>query len=347
MKNSNIVSLLAVVVLIVAGIIYLSMGKAGPGTSNLPAQDVITATSTMQETPNAQTFATSATARIATKAAQYEKAKEIVAPSGFVNTNGLPITLSQYVGKKVILLDIMTYSCINCIRTFPYLNDWYTKYEDKGLVIIGIHTPEFDFEKNIDNVKMAMAKYGIKFPVVLDNEYGTWTAYKNLYWPRKYLIDLDGYIVYDHIGEGGYAETEAKIRELLHIKDGAPLTQGEVEQGMPGQSQETYFGSDRAVAGADEQYLKGTWRILADHVENNGMPASIHFPFKSKKVFFVASADTPLKVEIFIDDKYQGAITVNEARLYDVYTGSAFGSHTLELRPTAAGLRAFTLTFGN
>src|SRR3989344_7615215 len=135
-----------------------------------------------------------------------EKYKEIVNPSGFVNTDG--ITVGSQVGKKVVLVDFMTYSCINCQRTFPYLNAWYKKYKDQGLEIIGIHTPEFAFEKDIENVREAMKRFGIMHPVVLDNDYATWRAYGNRFWPRKYLIDIHGDIVYDHIGEGAYEETE-------------------------------------------------------------------------------------------------------------------------------------------
>lgn len=140
---------------------------------------------------------------------------EIINPSGFVNTNDTPVTLAEYVGKQVILLNIMTYSCINCQRTFPYLNTWYETYKDEGLVIIGIHTPEFAYEKDKGNVEKAMKEFGITFPVVLDNEYATWNALGNRYWPRKYLIDIHGNVVYDHIGEGAYDETEQKIKELL------------------------------------------------------------------------------------------------------------------------------------
>src|SRR3989344_2533428 len=155
-------------------------------------------------------------ARIAGKAAQYPLAREIVAPAGFINTpDGAPITIQEFIGAKVILLDIWTYSCINCVRTLPYLRAWHEKYADEGLLIIGIHTPEFAFEKEIENVRAATERFGITWPVVLDNDRGTWTAYRNQYWPRKYLIDIDGFVVYDHIGEGGYEETEAKIQELL------------------------------------------------------------------------------------------------------------------------------------
>src|SRR3989338_266338 len=149
------------------------------------------------------------------KMKRYELAKEITTPDDFINTDSKPITIGEFVGKKVVLIDFWTYSCINCQRTTPYLNAWDEKYKDKGLVIIGIHTPEFEFEKDYNNVKAAVEKFGIQFPVVLDNDYSTWTAYRNQYWPRKYLIDIDGYIVYDHIGEGAYEETEKKIQEAL------------------------------------------------------------------------------------------------------------------------------------
>ena len=114
-----------------------------------------------------------------------------------------------------MLVDFWTYTCINWIRTLPYLNEWNEKYADKGLVVFGVHTPEFEFEKNIDNVMTAAKKFGIKYPVVQDNERGTWNAYENRYWPRIYLVDNEGYIRYDHIGEGGYAETEKVIQSLL------------------------------------------------------------------------------------------------------------------------------------
>jgi hypothetical protein len=115
-----------------------------------------------------------------------------------------------------VLVDFWTYSCINCIRTIPYLVEGNKKYADKGLVIVGVHTPEFEFEKNIDNVKAAVKKFGIKYPVIQDNDRGTWNAYENRYWPRKYIVDDEGYVRYDHIGEGGYAETEKVIQSLIY-----------------------------------------------------------------------------------------------------------------------------------
>ena len=144
-----------------------------------------------------------------------QKYVEFVNPSGFVNTNDKAIAMIDFVGRDVILVEVMTYSCINCQRTFTYMNTWYEKYKDNGLTVIGLHTPEFAYEKKKENVADAMKEFGIRFPIVLDNDYETWNAYGNRFWPRRYLIDLEGNIVFDHIGEGKYKETEEKIIELL------------------------------------------------------------------------------------------------------------------------------------
>ncbi|MBT3230714.1 redoxin family protein [Candidatus Uhrbacteria bacterium] len=135
-------------------------------------------------------------------------------PKGLEWLNGDSHTLKSLKGK-VVLLDFWTYSCINCIRTFDHLRDWHKRYADKGLVIIGVHTPEFDFEKEKANVESAIKRFKIKYPVILDSDYKVWTAYTNRWWPRKLLLNKDGEIVYDHIGEGGYAETEAEIQKAL------------------------------------------------------------------------------------------------------------------------------------
>jgi len=188
------------------------------------------------------------------KASVYETAKEVSTPDGFINVDG--ITVADQIGKNIVLIDFWTYSCINCQRTLPFLNSWYKKYGDMGLTIIGVHTPEFEFEKEYDNVARAVEKFGVEYPVVLDNDYSTWTAYKNRYWPRKYLIDIDGFIVYDHIGEGAYEETEAKIVELLNernqrlgessvsVGDSTAVNIDEVDFTKVG-SPEMYFGFSR------------------------------------------------------------------------------------------------------
>ncbi len=146
---------------------------------------------------------------------QFTKAPEFAQISGYINTpDNSPLTLSSLKGK-VVLLYIWTYTCINSIRPMPYIDDWNQKYSDNGLVVVGVHSPEFQFEKNFTNVKDAVQRFGIKYPVILDSDHGTWNAYKNNYWPRYYLIDSQGYIRYDHIGEGDYDQIEKSIQSLL------------------------------------------------------------------------------------------------------------------------------------
>lgn len=131
--------------------------------------------------------------------------------------NGDPLTLQKLRGK-VVLVDFWTYTCINCINTLPYVKAWNAKYKDQGLAVIGVHTPEYPFERNTDNVKTAIKRFGITYPVAQDNDYATWNAYSNQYWPAFYLIDKSGHVVYTHFGEGDYDKTEAAIRTLLAQK---------------------------------------------------------------------------------------------------------------------------------
>lgn len=128
--------------------------------------------------------------------------------------NSDPLTLQSLRGK-VVLVDFWTYTCINCIRTLPYVTRWYQQYKDQGFVVVGVHTPEFPFERSTKNVSQAMERLGIEYPVAQDNRYATWDAYRNQYWPAAYLIDKHGQIVYRHFGEGKYKETEAEIQRLL------------------------------------------------------------------------------------------------------------------------------------
>jgi thiol-disulfide isomerase/thioredoxin len=250
--------------------------------------------------------------------------------SGYINTS--PITLKDLRGK-VVLVDFWTYSCINCIRTLPYLVDWTTKYADKGLVIVGVHTPEFEFEKNIENVKAAVQKFGIKYPVFQDNDKGTWNAYENRYWPRKYIIDSEGYIRYDHIGEGGYAETEKIIQTLLAeraaLQGAQTLDINSSALSSPANIQnvdfskvnspELYFGYQfaRDVLGSPEGfkpdqvvnysipssdlkanviYLQGEWKNNPDHLELVGDSGKIALAYSAKSVNIVAGGSGQAKV---------------------------------------------------
>ena len=163
----------------------------------------------------------SAHASIVTPATGSEQTvPEIRGISSWINTE--PITFEEQRGK-VVLVDFWTYTCVNCIRTLPYIKAWHEKYADKGLVIVGVHTPEFDFEKDRDNVIEASEGFGLEYPIAQDNDFGTWRAFNNRYWPAKYLVDKDGLIRYTHFGEGAYEETELWIRGLLE-EAGADLS---------------------------------------------------------------------------------------------------------------------------
>lgn len=310
--------------------------------------------------------------------------KEIVDPSGFVNTDG--ITIGELIGKKVILVDFLTYSCINCQRTFPYMNAWYKKYKDQGLEIIGIHTPEFAFEKSLENVQKAMKDFGITYPIVLDNDYATWGAYENQYWPRKYIIDIHGNIVYDHIGEGAYEETEMKIQELLaeraqvlgeKVAVGNDLAATDIKKvSISSKSPEVYFGSgrneyfangERGVAGKqtlvipdsfipNALYLGGVWNMQKEYAETSVAQDRIVFRYSAGDVYLVAESDTPVEIEVFQDGKpignlggddvVNGVVTVQESRLYKMIQNDTPGEHVLEFRVKGAGVRVFAFTFG-
>ncbi len=321
-----------------------------------------------------------------TNQASGEPYKEIANPSGFVNTGGKSVTIGEYVGKKVILLDVMTYSCINCQRTFPYAVAWYEKYKDDGLIIIGIHTPEFAFEKDINNVTEAMTRFGITFPVVLDNDYGTWNAYGNRYWPRKYLRDIYGNVVYDHIGEGKYEETEMKIRELLTERaallgmaqktDVALAVANIHETDIASQSPETYFGAARneylanGFSGrsgkqdfiapksilSNALYLVGSWNISDEYAEAS-FDAKVIYKYNAKEVYVVADADNAVDIEVWQDGKKvtgergadvsaDGVVTIKESRLYKLIKNTVPGEHTLELWVGGTPVRFFAFTFG-
>ncbi len=265
-------------------------------------------------------------------------APELAGISGYINTD--KITLKELVGKKVVLVDIWTYSCINCQRTLPYITKWYEKYNDKGLEIIGVHSPEFDFEKKRENVERAVKKFGITYPVVLDNDHGTWNAYQNRYWPAKYLIDINGYVVWKHFGEGGYDEAEQKIQELLQeraerlgMKETMPEEMAEVKAETPEfgriRTPEIYlgyaftrgnFGNKENLPArqtvnytlpktfaANQVYLEGSWFVDKDHVKLVSKTGKIVLKYDAKNVNIVAAADPGSNVTVTRDDKPVGS----------------------------------------
>ena len=284
-----------------------------------------------------------------------KKAPNLVGISDYLNTT--PEKLSKDMEDKVILYDIWTYSCVNCIRTLPYITAWDEKYADQGLLIIGIHSPEFEFEKNAENVQVAIEKYGIDYPVVLDNDMKTWKAFENNYWPRKYIADHQGNIRYDHIGEGGYQETEKIIQQLLEERSKAMKIEAMSSTSLVSieefehtlfRSPELYFGykfaQNRNQLGSEEGfqhgkivkyhepnnielnkfYPIGNWNNQEDSMELTETNGSIKLSYNAKEVNIVT--ENYAELEIFIDGipltkEHQGTDIVEGNKLKVVNPG--------------------------
>jgi cytochrome c biogenesis protein CcdA/thiol-disulfide isomerase/thioredoxin len=288
----------------------------------------------------------------------------------FNTPGGGPLSLAELRrDRRVVLIDFWTYTCINCIRTLPQLKAWDEKYRADGLTIIGVHTPEFPFEKDAGNVEDAIHQEGLRYPVVQDNEFATWDAYANQYWPAKYLIDADGYVRYVHFGEGEYDTTERAIRALLAEAGTRPLgakTDPKVTRAMPDATPETYLGSARAERFVTGQVVDGSRRYVApgfelppDHLAFGGrwrispdgataeQGARLLLNFKAKRVFLVLGSrgGTARRMRVLVDGKPVRTVTVKRQRLYPLVDLPRAGRHVLELRPQP-GITGYAFTFG-
>jgi cytochrome c biogenesis protein CcdA/thiol-disulfide isomerase/thioredoxin len=292
--------------------------------------------------------------------------------------NSPPRTLQSLKGK-VVLVDFWTYSCINCVRTLPYLVDWDNKYRSQGLVIIGIHAPEFEFEKKYDNVKAAVAQHGIRYPVALDNNLATWDRFNNRYWPAHYLINRDGQVVYTHFGEGEYDVTENNIRYLLGLKGKAETAPAQAVAMDQEQTPETYLGSARAdrfggkepagtcVTGGyrfpvglagDHWALDGPWQVDPEKIIAGEAGSALRLNFNARKVFLVLGSATgqPIRVSVNLNgkpvgghagkDAPGGVVTVGRNTLYELIDQKSPGKGLLEIRSGSPGLEAYAFTFG-
>ena len=261
---------------------------------------------------------------------RFKQAPDIIGIAGYINIT--PEELKEKIKDNVVLYDIWTYSCINCIRTLPYITAWDEKYADQGLLIIGIHSPEFEFEKDSNNVKTAVQKYNIQYPVVLDNDKETWNAFENRYWPRKYIADHEGYIRYNHIGEGAYKETELVIQRLLQERADAidiqPMTNTDLVdikefEHTRIRTPELYFGYvfayGRSQLGSEEGFKRdqivmykspdnirlnnfypvGTWENKPDSMKLVSDSGKILVSYIAKEVNIVTDGTATL--EIYID----------------------------------------------
>jgi thiol-disulfide isomerase/thioredoxin len=265
-------------------LLLAACGSATDGTEAAPEPSPVAgdATPTAEESPH------SAELTGYTGDGVGDTAPEFTGISNWINSD--PLTMEQLRGK-VVLIDFWTYTCVNCIRTMPYLREWQAKYADHGLAIIGVHAPEFEFEKVTENVVRAVEEFGLDYPHAQDNDFGTWRAYRNQFWPAKYLVDAGGIVRYSHFGEGGYDETEEQIRELLtHAGYGVsgiatgddpgpspdPQAYGLIAEDR--QTRELYGGyhrnySDRGLYIAHSEYYEATdavttYRDSGDHINN-------------------------------------------------------------------------------
>lgn len=296
--------------------------------------------------------------------------------------NSPPLTISALKGK-VVLIDFWTYSCINCIRTLPYLKDWYDKYGPDGFVIIGVHAPEFEFEKNLSNVKTAVAKYGISYPVVLDNNYVIWSNYNNQYWPAHYLIDKNGQVVYEHFGEGNHAETEHNIQVLLGLKNAALDNKTMIVNPvmMYNQTPETYLGyardetyespelmkQDQAATysyppklDADHWALQGEWNIASQNITAVTANAALKLNFNATRVYVVAGSSTgrPIQVKVTLNgqpiadndsgrDVDSGILVLRGPTIYQLTNLNGPSINTIELTALSPGAQFYSFTFGD
>ena len=284
----------------------------------------------------------------------YLTAPEFISGGAWINSD--PLTLQSLRGK-VVLIDFWTYTCINCIRTLPYTKAWWEKYKDKGFVLIGVHTPEFEFEKNTDNVRNAVRDFGITYPVVQDNNYATWQAYDNHYWPAHYLVDKNGKIRDTHFGEGDYDKTEQMIQTLLS-ETGVSIDQkiSNPEYTVESRTPETYLGSARG----DYSRIKtsGMFHQSQEHTSPE-KGASLTYSFDAMKVFLVMRPKIPGKVgtvRVTLDgtdvgtfsgtDVKNGIVTIDEDRLYTLITLPRGGKHTLKLEFLDSNVELFAFTFG-
>jgi cytochrome c biogenesis protein CcdA/thiol-disulfide isomerase/thioredoxin len=279
--------------------------------------------------------------------------------------NSKPLTIRRQLRGKVVLIDFWTYSCINCLRTLPHVKAWYRTYRDRGFVVVGVHTPEFAFEHVAGNVQSAVQRLGVDYPVALDNDYGTWNAYKNQYWPAKYLIDRRGHLRYYHFGEGEYDTTEARIRTLLGESAGALPVAAELSDPTPHTvlTPETYLGYQRLARFSqrtitpdefgdyrfpkrslqpNELAYDGTWKVAPEEIVA-GLSARLRLSFIARKVHLVLGGRG--SVGVFLDGKLQRTVHVAGSRLYTLLRLRSLTTGLLELR-FSPGVRGYAFTFG-
>lgn len=265
------------------------------------------------------------------------------------NTPGdKPLHLKQLRGK-VVLVDFWTYTCINCLRTLPYLKALDKRYRDDGLVIVGVHTPEFPFERDAGNVERAIKQNGIRYPVAQDNKYDTWDAYQNQYWPAEYFIDAKGRVRFTHFGEGAYKEKERVVRKLLAEAGHRPrgrMTHAHGQRAdLRTSTPETYLGTARTPHPPGYLTFIGPWHREAEDAEA-GPGSRLRLRFRARRVFLVlGSPDRARSLDVVLDGKPYRHLSIQQQKLYTLVDLPHAGTHDIELRPEP-GIKGYAFTFG-
>ena len=287
--------------------------------------------------------------------------------------NSEPLTADGLRGR-VVLVDVWTYSCINWLRTLPYVRAWHERYGDRGLVVVGVHAPEFGFEHDLDNVSRAVSELEVGYPVVINNDFTIWRAFENHYWPAVYLLDGDGRVQFHHFGEEAYEETERAIQRQLGV-DGeiARVDAGGVAEAANWgalRSPETYVGYARGERRRDERAdglalndwaLTGDWSVGEEAAVLDAAAGSIAYRFQARDLNLVLAppaADAPVRFAVRLDGQplgdahgvdvdESGEGTVTEPRMYQlVRQPGAIGQRTFEITFLDPGVRAYVFTFG-
>lgn len=295
--------------------------------------------------------------------ADYGQAPELTGIVNWINSPPLSLMQLQQQGK-VVLIDFWTYSCINCLRTLPHIEKWFQDYSKDGLVVVGVHTPEFEFEKSPKNVAQATSQLAITYPIAQDNDYKTWQAYHNQYWPAHYLIDKGGHVRQIHFGEGAYAETEQAIRQLLGLP-AIPMPTAIVVAMRP-ITAETYLGWQRAkkysaeiplALGQIAEYnyqkplendaigLRGKWLVESEYISSQSSQSFLDLNFLAKQVYLVLSGGSQEPLQVYLDGQFMAKITWDGDRKYDI-VDTSYGRHLLSIQ-VPQGVKAYAFTFGD
>ena len=283
--------------------------------------------------------------------------------------NSEPLTADGLRGR-VVLVDFWTYSCVNWLRTLPYLRAWDERYRDRGLVIVGAHAPEFGFEHELDNVRRAVAELGVGYPVAIDNDFGIWRSFDNHYWPAVYLVDRDGRVRFQHFGEGAYAETEGALQQLLDLDEEPVDVQAgglaEAADWAALRSPETYVGRARGERRGDARTLNhwaldGDWSVGAEAAVLDAAGGAIAYRFAARDLNLVLAppaSDSPIRFTVTLDGEPPGAargLDVDEAgvgvvdrpRMYQlVRARGAVAERGFAIAFDDPGVRAYVFTFG-